>query len=509
MLTSRFHLHRYRAALAAGAGLLSLLCYAGCETPQGPAPATPPADLEARYSLGSLEFRLASDAGPTPLLLVADSLQYDPASQHVRALIAVRNDGTSALPGPQSIVVFGFAPGAVTPVNATCLVDSARGATVCAFDHRGTYGDDGSLSPGETSLPVEWILLDPGGEAFSFHATIGPREAGPGTIAGIVYVDLDQDHRRDPGEPGLGELSVRLRHSAGESTAGTDANGHYLFEVTGPGIYSLDLLPPAGYHSTTLLPLLVTIVQRPDGSLTSFAAADIGLASGELPAGVWVEGRVFEDANRNGVADPGEPGLSGVLLRGGPADDDSAVDDDDDHCGVRALSDSAGFYGMRLPAGGGPWEVRCESVHRFDRTTPKSVVFRTAPPSGEPLHADFGFVREEEWPHYEVKGAVFLDGNRNGVRDPSEVGLAGVLVRVAGHECALIPPATDRTNSSGRYEIDGEDVGCGLPWLVTRDEILGYDSTTPATVHIDAPPGGTEDTFRVDFGVAPIVVQPQ
>ena len=413
----------------------------------------------------------------------------------------MRNDGTEAVPGPQSILVGGFVPAAVRPLNALCPGDDPQAPPAgCSFDHRGTYGEDGILSPGETSQPVEWILLDPGGEAFSFRAQIGPREAGPGSIAGIVFHDLDRDGRRDPGEPGLDGITVRLRGSAGEQTVSTNPRGRYLFEVGEAGIYMLDVLPAPGFVPTSPLPLAVTLVRRPDGSLTSFSLGDIGLAPAGNPGRVRVQGRVFEDSNRNGVYDAGELGLAGVKIEGRVDDGDDK--DDDDEFVARAVSDSAGLYTMLLPGGRGPWEVSSESIDHFDRTSPKKLVFPLPPPAGESLHADFGYAREEAWPHYEVRGTVYLDANRNGRREASEAGVAGVVVSADGTACDGISHASEATNSHGRYSLDGEDVGCGLPWVIRCDVRSGFVATSPDAVRLDLPPG-SGGTFTVDFGVAP------
>jgi hypothetical protein len=493
--------------------IFTLVFLAACNDPQAPAPGAP-ADLAGSFQGGTLEFKLESAGQATSLVLVATDLQFDPATEHLRAQVAVRNDGTDSLPGPQSIVVFDFVPSGVRPLNALCAgEDPAAPLRGCAFDHRGTYGDDGILSPGETSTPVEWILLDPHGDAFSFHAQIGPREAGPGIIAGVVFADRDRDGQRDAGEAGIATVAVHLHGSAGAQDAVTDAAGRYLFEITDPGIYTVLVQPPAGSRPTSPLPLAITILRRADGSLTSFGRGDIGLERIGTETGVTVQGHVFEDLNHNGVYDAGEPGLAGVTLKGSLADDDedddkpaiTTGDDDEDDDGevTRAVSDSEGFYALALPAGPGPWQVRCESVDGFDRTTPKAVVFTLPPPVGEVLHADFGFVHEEAWPHFEVRGTVYLDGNRNGHLDAGEVGVAELQVEVWGTACPGLSHAADATNSHGRYSLDGEDVGCGLPWVVSRAAVPGYVGTTPDTLQLEAAPG-TDGIFTVDFGIAPV-----
>ena len=144
------------------------------------------------------------------------------------------------------------------------------------------------------------------------------------------------------------------------------------------------------------------------------------------------------------------------------------------------------------------------SVDGFDRTTSKRMLFTLPPAAGEALHADFGYAREEAWSHYEVHGTVYLDSNRNGRRDPTEVGVEDVLMRAGGTTCDALADASEATNSHGRYSLEGADVRCGLPWIVSRAAPAGYEGTTPGSVQLDAPPVN-EDTFTVDFGLAPVI----
>jgi hypothetical protein len=502
-----------RRRRGAGAVLSSLgatlaLLFVACNGPQSPAPDPNGGDVEATWRAGALEFHLVSGNAATPLVLVASAFDFDAATNHLSAQVAIRNDGSEPVPGPQTIIVFGFVPATVVPVNAVCEGDvPTPGLGGCVFDHRGTYGDDGLLAPGETSTPVQWILFDPNGESFAFRAQLGPPETGPGSIAGVVFEDADRNNVRAPGEAGVPGVTVRLRGGASELTTSTAADGRYAFTVAEAGIYSLDVVPPlpGDRRPTAPLPLVVTIVRRTDGSLTQFALADIGIAAAGNDAAVRIDGRVFEDANRNGRFDDGERGIAGVTIKGraGEDDDDDKVTlDDDDEDEVRAVSDAEGLYALVLPGGTGPWEVRAESIDGYDRTTPKHVSFVVPPAAGEALHADFGFAREEAWSHYEVEGTVFLDSNRNGRRDDGETGIAAVLVRADGTACDGLSTASDATNSHGKYTLEGADVHCALPWMVTRSALPGYDSTSPDSVQLDGVPAHGE-TFKVDFGVIP------
>ena len=122
-------------------------------------------------STGEIVFRLESPGGaPVPNLhLIATGIELDTASL-LHAQVAIRNTGSTTVTGPARVGVWGFLPASVYAVTPNCPAphDSTlrpQGSSVpavpadapfpCAFDHRGTYGDDGVLAGGETSEPVE------------------------------------------------------------------------------------------------------------------------------------------------------------------------------------------------------------------------------------------------------------------------------------------------------------------------------------------------------------------
>jgi hypothetical protein len=95
---------------------------------------------------------------------------------------------------------------------------------------------------------------------------------------------------------------------------------------------------------------------------------------------------------------------------------------------------------------------------------------------------------------------VFRDDDGDGIRDANEPALLGVLVTADGIDCAGPAFASDHSDERGRYELEGRDVACPMPWLVQRAAIAGTDETTPASVRLNAPPLFSRE-FVVDFGV--------
>jgi hypothetical protein len=391
------------AAVFARGGLMllvtSLFVGAGCGDLQAPTPDASATLLDGRYAGGVLEFRLQSaTGGPTSLALVATGLEFDPTTEELRALVSVRNGGERAALGPASIVVSGFVPEGVVALNAACD-DSPGSGGGCSYDYRGAYGGDGVLEIGESSAPVEWRLRVPGGQSFAFRAQLGATPAATGKISGSVFEDRDGDGARDADEVGVAGARVRLRSTLGSHDTRTDAAGRYAFGVDAPGIYAVEVTPRDGWRVTTAQPLQVTILRTADGSLSSFALGDMGVARLTAGPAITVEGFAFLDLDRDGQRDAGEPGIASVKIKGSACprddDDDKVADDDDGDNEASVRTDTLGHYSLVLPGCGGPWEVRGSSVGDHDRTTRKTIRFTAAPAPGASLQADFGYIPEE------------------------------------------------------------------------------------------------------------------
>jgi len=92
-------------------------------------------------------------------------------------------------------------------------------------------------------------------------------------IRGTVFHDLDQDGRRDPGEPGVSGVELLIRNAAVRETVRTDAAGRYAVEVPA-GTYTVELLPeslPSRFEPTTPTDVQARVEER------AFATADFGI----------------------------------------------------------------------------------------------------------------------------------------------------------------------------------------------------------------------------------------
>jgi hypothetical protein len=72
-------------------------------------------------------------------------------------------------------------------------------------------------------------------------APLGGRPGGPaGAIAGVLFLDANDNGQRDPGEPGASNVTVLLN---GRFSTRTDASGRFEFPFVAAGIQTLTVLP--------------------------------------------------------------------------------------------------------------------------------------------------------------------------------------------------------------------------------------------------------------------------
>ena len=138
-----------------------------------------------------------------------------------------------------------------------------------------------------------------------------------GSIAGRVWLDEDLDGIQDTEEVGLTGVIVELKDINGVvlERQVTDANGNYLFaDLTGGG-YQVDVLDssiPSGLDNTAGIGGLdPKIVELASGQRVR--NVDFGYIPDDPTEGA-IGDRVWADADGDGIQDPGEAGISDVVL---------------------------------------------------------------------------------------------------------------------------------------------------------------------------------------------------
>ncbi|MFK7919557.1 MAG: SdrD B-like domain-containing protein [Ilumatobacter sp.] len=360
----------------------------------------------------------------------------------------------------------------------------------------GTVDPDGiaelTLAPGENNEDQDFGL------------------AALGSIGDTVYLDTNGDGEQgDPAdEPGIGGVTVTLEDEDGNITeTETDEDGTYLFDNL-----------PAGEYTVTVtggLPDSVANTDDPDGpSPAGDSTSTLTLAPGEdnedqdfgYDALSVLGDRVWFDANRDGVQDPGEPGINGVTVTATDENDNvftTVTEGDGDYLftdipdGVYVVTVTDG-----VPAGFGP---TFDADSPADGTTSAGDETSTTDLVTEDLDQDFGYAGVGS-----ISGTVIFDRDGSNGQNGDEPGLEGVTVTVtsAGPDGVFGTPDDivfeTETDENGDYsvgglpdgdyivDVDETTVPAGLS--ITFDTDGNDDGTTPVTLT------GGEDREDVDFG---------
>ena len=313
-----------------------------------------------------------------------------------------------------------------------------------------TTDNDSSGGPVIVTLPFDGAsdqTID-----FGFHTPC------TGTIGDFVWNDLNQNGIQDPGEPGI--PGVQLQLTPGNQTATTDATGFYQFTGLCAGTYEVAVVtpPPGMLASPTLQGGDTTVDSNTNPTVTTLVGdndSDPTLDFGYYaPCTGAIGDFVWNDLDRDGVQDPGEPGIQGVkvILKDGMGNPIT-----------HTITDMNGYYlfdGLcggdyhveidlaSVPPGLSPSPVGTTTPDKDSNPNPTLV---TLPNNSTDLTMDFGFMP----PCAGVIGDfVWYDLNANGIQDAGEPGIAGVSLelRLQADNSLLAVTTTDAT---GFYQFVG------------------------------------------------------
>lgn len=179
-----------------------------------------------------------------------------------------------------------------------------------------------------------------------------------------------------------------------------------------------------------------------------------------------IEGIVFYDLDRDGVQDPGEPGIPGVMVYLSNGDS--------------VATDENGYYNFpNLDPG--DYTVSVGEHNDREHTTPASVDVTTS--YEEITVVNFGFEP------YFIEGVVFYDVDGDGVQDLGEPGIEGVEVTLNDDTVVV-------TDENGYYSFEGLLPG---DYNVTVGEHNDRDATTATSVDLTI----VDDDAVVNFGFEP------
>ena len=365
------------------------------------------------------------------------------------------------------------------------------------------------LGPGEDNSTVDAGIYNP---------------TATNSIGNYIWLDTDMDGVQDPGEAPLPGVTVNLLDSLGNIVASvqTDENGMYLFDNLPNGTYSVQVVPLPGSSlspntgsddatNSDFDPL--TGLSNPISLTGNTNVTDID--GGIFTTQAALGDKVFVDTDKDGIQDPGEPGVPGVLVklyRPGFGPDGIPGNGDDDDPVASAITDGDGNYYFpnldpgtyevefsNLPSGYGFTDQDAGSDDAADSDA-DPVTGRTA---GVILAAgdinttvDAGLVPNTPG---SVGDYVWFDADMDGIQDPDEVAIPGVKVELKDALGNVV--ATTFTDGSGAYRFD--NVPPGDYSIQFTDPNGGAFTTSGAgngSDDSDADATGSTGTFTVNAG---------
>ncbi len=357
-----------------------------------------------------------------------------------------------------------------------------------------------------------------------------------GVIGNRVWLDENGDGVQDAGEAGIPDLVVELRSADGASliaSTTTDAHGGYLFANVPAGAgYGIRVIPAAGLNptydkdgtGTASISQTPTISAGADYLDLDFGYNWVPPADTTAPNGSTtgaIGDRVWNDANGDGVQDPGEAGIGGVTVRllvdtnldgvYGGAGDDPAVQTTTDAAG-RYVFDGIAPNAYRvevdsatLPAGSGlSWIQTGDPDGYQDHRTTRALILA---PGDVYVNADFGYQPNQG---STIGDRIYLDANGNGADDgaASEPGMAGVSVALYDSTGTHVI-ATTLTDANGNYLFPRLTAGHYRVAVTDTLNVLGNylqtgDPDSPATPdgYSTVTVNGTANRLDQDFGYA-------
>ncbi len=347
--------------------------------------------------------------------------------------------------------------------------------------------DSGVVGPDGTT---EFALAD--GEAktdqdFGF--------TGSATVGDTVWLDVDGDGTRGPGEPGLEDATVTLTWFGADGIAGGTDDVVFTTGVADDGSYLFENLP-AGQYSTTVsgIPADLSPTADPDGGNdgTSLFTLDPGAAIDTQDFGYTgtsaLGNFVWLDLNSDDVQDPGEPGIAGVDLTVTVAGLDGVLGTPDDLI-VTATTDTDGNYSVgNLPAG--PFSVEFDPAALTNGLVPTGATSLTGALAADEINEtlDFGLIGPGS-----ISGSI--------IGGPAVFPGIPVTITMAGADGGEPIVFTTTIQPDGTWSISGLPLGDYTISVDPADLPAGYEALTPLNDQAELAVG-TEDVQLVSMQIA-------
>jgi hypothetical protein len=334
----------------------------------------------------------------------------------------------------------------------------------------------------------------------------------PINVGNLVWNDVDGDGVKDANEPGMDAVTVQLWNEPRTlvlDQATTNASGIYALEAPGPGSYRVRVVLPslsdqfspkdAGGNDTTdsdINPAGPTLGFTDVYVIGSLVISINNIDAGIVRTPIALGDRVWNDFDADGIQDPNEPGIAGVVVE---------LWDETKTLTLRSTTtDAAGAYELLAP-GAGDYRVRVIKAGA-DTFSPKDIgasdlldsdinpagvdlsYTDVLPVSAASTLIDGGIVRAP----INVGNFVWNDLDRDGVQDAGEPGLANVSVQLWNAARNQLLDSTT-TNASGIYSLQAPGPGDYRVRVV-------LPSIADVFSPLDAPPSDVTDSDIVPAG---------
>ncbi|WP_183086156.1 SdrD B-like domain-containing protein [Mycetocola tolaasinivorans] len=341
------------------------------------------------------------------------------------------------------------------------------------------------------------------------------------SVGDFVWVDFNRDGLQTPGEPGIPGVKLELVGPNGPVTdvfgkpvepTVTNEDGFYEFidlPALQPGEKytvkivrddegtkkALEIYTPTDAGKGTDTAKDSSTWTADSGDLVKDGDRDDTLDFGFIRKAVSVGDFVWVDTNRDGIQQPGEPGIPGVKLElvgpNGPVTDifgkpveptvtgangEYSFDNlpalgKGEHYTVKIVRDDAGTIEALKPYT--PTKPGQGKDREKDSSSWEAVSGPLVNNGDRDSSLDFGFVTKS----YAIGDYVWIDTNKNGVQDANEKPLPGVgviLTDAAGKEIARTT-----TDKAGRYVFDNLAAGTyKVRFELTEEQAKLYEFTT-------------------------------
>jgi large repetitive protein len=321
-----------------------------------------------------------------------------------------------------------------------------------------------------------------------------------GSISGQVWRDVNRNGALDAGEGPIVGATLNLSGAATRTTV-SDSSGNYVFDALPAGSYTVTQTLPAGFGNST--PLTIgSIAIIANGTSTGHNFGDTTGA---------ITGSVFFDRNGNGTNDGSDSPIAGVTFTlagttaGGAALNQSVPSDASGNFAFNDLvapnasgytlteTQPAAYANGQITAGTAGGTVT-QSANKVS-----AIALTAGTVATGYRFAELGTV---------ISGTVYRDANRNGAKDPGDVGIAGITVTLKDSTSTVI--ATASTAADGTYSFPPQPASS---YTVVETQPTGYQSGpenatnsvamaltagTPATVNFGESAGSFAGTVFLD-----------